>query len=139
MTDYYKIIGNDGNNHTIRATYSIYGTPVNYPNTTNRAVINNTIGAEAGATDADIYVYPSDVPDASISGGFSAKQGDTWRRVYKVGSTAVVGWTAEIHLSVKQGITITPVTVTPTPTTDFPSEIWLSMVQGGEQRRYIPA
>lgn len=139
MTDYFKIIGNDGANHTVRQTHDIHGTPVNYPNTTTRASITNTIGAESGATDSDIYVYPNDVVDSSMTGGFSAKKGDIWRKIYKVGSSLLSGWTAEIHLGAIQGITITPITNPVPPTTDptFPTEIWLSMTAGGVQKKYI--
>lgn len=121
MIDYYKIIGNDGGNHTIRKDYGIHGDPLYYPNTSNRLYITNTIGAESGATDADIHVYAADVPDSSVPGGYAARAGDTWRRVHKVGNLVIDGWTAEIHLGVRQGITIIPVTIiVPPPPTISP-------------------
>lgn len=115
MTDYYEIIGNDGANHRVRASYNVKATVLTYPNTTNSVNITNTIKAEAGATDSDVYTYTSDVPDATMPTGLLAKAGDKWRKVYKVGSTFIDGWTAEIHLGVRQGITITSITTTPPP------------------------
>lgn len=109
MADYFEIVGNDGANHRVRTSYDVRSTYLLNAN------ITNTVKAKAGATDFDVYVYAANVPDATIAGGFAAKAGDKWRKVYEVGGNPVSGWTAEIHLGVRQGITITPVTTTPPP------------------------
>jgi GH25 family lysozyme M1 (1,4-beta-N-acetylmuramidase) len=115
MGDYYKIIGNDGNNHTVRLSYDVRSVPIYYPGTINRVTITNTIGGECGITDQDIFIYQADVLDSNLAGGYAAKKGDIWRKVYKVGNTFVSGYTAEVHLGVKQGVTLTLVSTTPPP------------------------
>lgn len=110
MADYYEIIGNDGANHRVRLNPDVRSAILNYPGTTNLVNITNSIKAEAGASELDVYVYTADVPDSNIVGGYAARAGDKWRRVYKVGTTLVSGWTAEKHLGIVQGITITPIT-----------------------------
>lgn len=118
MPSYLEIVGNDGANHRVRSTYSVRGEVVNYPNTNPPipANITNTDKAK-GYTEEEggKYVYPADVPDAGISGGYLARAGDIWRKVYEVDGIAVSGWTAEIHLRVRQGITITPINTDPVP------------------------
>lgn len=137
MSDYNEIIGNDGNNHTVRDNHSILGAPVNYPNTTTRANITNITKAESGITDADVYIYTADVPNANLPGGFEARKGDKWRKVYKVGDVLVSGWTAEIHLGVKQGITIKLITVvTPPPTTPTPDGFVFTLTENGTTRKF---
>jgi len=120
MADRYDIIGTDGNNHSVRTSYSVKAPKVTLPGSTAYAVITNTIKAEGGATAADEYIYPANVPDNSIPGGYSALAGDKWRKVYKVGTSQVAGWTAEKHLGVMQGIKITFVPGTPPPVATLP-------------------
>ena len=102
--DYYKITANDGANHSVRPDHSITTTPL-----VNK--ITPTVSAKGGTTTADVFVYTADVPNGV--GGFYAKKGDTWRHVFDVGGVAVDGWTAEIHLGIRQGITLTLVSSTP--------------------------
>jgi hypothetical protein len=134
MADYFEIIGNDGNNHAIRNNHDVRTVKVVYPGTTTNAVITNTRKAKAGATSADVYTYTADVPDPNVTGGFAARKGDVWRKVYELAGVALTGWTAEIHLGIKQGITITPVTVTPPPSTGLPATLYIATKADGSDR-----
>jgi hypothetical protein len=115
MSDYYEIVGTDGNNHRVRLSYDVRSAVVNYPGTTNPANITNTVKAKAGAGPGDTFTYLTNVADSTLPGGFAAKAGDRWRKVYEVGGVAVTGWTAEIHLGVVQGIKITLISAPPVP------------------------
>ena len=113
MADYFEIIGNDGQAHRVRVDHSIQAAAITYPGAITQVNITNTIKAKAGGTAADLYTYTDDVPNGA--GGYYARAGDKWRKCYEVNGKAVSGWTAIIHNGIVQGVTVTPVTVTPPP------------------------
>ena len=68
--------------------------------------------AKAGVTVDDVYVYQNDIPNGS--GGYWARAGDMWRRVYEHNGARVTGWIAKVHLG-RTYITERLVTVTEPP------------------------
>src|SRR3990167_5189447 len=68
--------------------------------------------AKAGVTVDDVYVYQNDIPNGS--GGYWARAGDMWRKVYEHNGARVTGWIAKVHLG-RTYITERLVTVTEPP------------------------
>jgi GH25 family lysozyme M1 (1,4-beta-N-acetylmuramidase) len=81
-------------------TRSIRGTaPMGRPHIYGSSFAQINIGSYAKAKSEDKYVYLNDVV---ISGAMMAKTGDIWHKVYEANGNPTGGWTAEIHLGMRQ-------------------------------------
>jgi hypothetical protein len=109
MSDYYDIVGTDGHNHRVRLNHDVRSAHL-----VGRD-ITNSIHARAGTSPDDVYIFPANVTDPTMPNGLAAKAGDIWRKVYQVGNELVIGWTAEKHMGVMQGISIRLVHTNPPP------------------------
>lgn len=89
--------------------------------------------ARSNGEPADIYVYTANVPDASIPGGFAARAGDKWIRIFDVNGSTLPAiqeyWLAVIHLGVVYTV-LTVINPPPPPTADPEIHIDLDVVNG---------
>ena len=91
--DYWELKSNTTSTRSIRSGPGIRHAKL----TTNGDLFADRI-AKAGATAEDVFTYTENVPDAGIPGGYAARAGDVWRKVYENDGRPVSGWIAKIHL-----------------------------------------
>ena len=91
--DYWELKSNTTSTRSIRSGPGIRHAKL----TTNGDLFAGRI-AKAGATAEDVFTYTENVPDAGIPGGYAARAGDVWRKVYENDGRPVSGWIAKIHL-----------------------------------------